>query len=323
MTSKHNHSNPYFLLLVVITISLISLALVVSWYTGQIWVRDLWQVCQIGLGHLQDRLSEAWQLVIPAMVLLVIVRSNLSIVRHIRATQRLKKLFLPLQEIAPARLTTLLPAHDLSVEDVVFLNLAVPHAFCLGVWRPRVWLTAGLVDLLTDTELAAVLAHETHHCRRRDPLRLLIGRTLKSGFFFLPVVGNLADAEELQQELAADQSAIRHFDNDLPLLCALQKLLAQSSAPVFFEAVYSPFNVTKARLQRLIYSSPSARPVLKQQLHLFFRWAINLGVITILSSTIFLSPQLEQEQVEIEQCVGQPISAVQHQSLLLDYSVGN
>ena len=54
--------------------------------------------------------------------------------------------------------------------------LAVTH----GLVRPRVAVSTGLIEALDASELTAVLVHERHHLRRRDPLRLLIERLLAS-----------------------------------------------------------------------------------------------------------------------------------------------
>ncbi len=222
------------------------------------------------------------------------------------STRGFVRLFLPHRESLPTRLQTLFKPHGLAAEDIVYLNLAVPHAFCLGFWRPRIWLTSGLVKLLTDEELAAVLAHEAYHYQRRDPLRLLISRALKAAFFFLPLVSDLAKSAELQQEVAADRSAIAHLGDDLPLLCALQKLITQDTKGASLpSATFNPFNVTEARLRRLIYPSQSA-PFSWQTW--FANWAINLGVVVILSSIGLLSTQPVVEHREIGACVVEDVA---------------
>ena len=286
MSQKHSQINLPFWLLIIVSISLTSLGLALSWAYGQTWLVILWHVCLASLQNLEEHLPLAWKLIIPAIFLLIAIRGSSSLMQQFRATSRMTHFFFPLQEAPPARLQVLLAAHKLAAENVVFLDLPVAHAFCLGFWRPRIWLTAGLVNLLTDEELATVLAHEAYHCRQRDPLRLLIGRTLKSAFFFLPLVGQLATAAELQQEVAADQAAITHLGNDLPLLCTIQKLLKLGPGAKLPSAVYSPFNVTEARLRRLIYPPQP------------FSWRIyltsglmNFGVLLILSSVVLLSVQ--------------------------------
>lgn len=85
---------------------------------------------------------------------------------------------------------------------------AQPRAFCAGLIRPRVYLTTGAVAILDDGALRAVLAHEDHHARRHDPLRLAAGRVLTSALFFLPGLGQLAERQQALAELSADESAV-------------------------------------------------------------------------------------------------------------------
>src|SRR5439155_13985574 len=67
-----------------------------------------------------------------------------------------------------------------------------PQAFCVGTIRPRIYVSVGALKRLSATELDAVLAHERHHQRRRDPLRLLVVEALAHGLFFLPALRPLA-----------------------------------------------------------------------------------------------------------------------------------
>ena len=303
----HNRANLYFWLLVAVVSGLLGLALAISWSYGQTWIQELWHVCQAKVRDLVEYWPLVWYLTVPGILVMIVIRGSRSLIQQLQATQRLVRLFYPLRETPPTRLQALLPVHGLSVEDVVFLNLAPVHAFSMGFWRPRLWLTVGLVNLLTDDELSAVLAHEAHHCRQRDPLRLLIIRTLKAAFFCLPPVGHLAEAAELQQELAADQSAISHLGSDLPLLCTLQKLLKQGSTGVVSSLVaYSPFNVTEARLRRLVYP---AQP--RDRRKLASIGLLNLGALIVLSSLVFLPAQALARHQAIGHCVAEPDISIQ------------
>jgi hypothetical protein len=89
-----------------------------------------------------------------------------------------------------------------------------PQAFCTGLVRPRIFVSTRAVDVLTPKQLTAVLAHEAHHVRRRDPLRLLVVRVVAEGLFFLPILGRLAQRYEELAEVAADEAALRTSGDD-------------------------------------------------------------------------------------------------------------
>ena len=84
-----------------------------------------------------------------------------------------------------------------------------PHAFCHGLLRPRICISSGALSTLGPAELAALLAHERHHARRRDPLRLAVARVLGSALFFLPALPRLLERYADEAELAADEAAAR------------------------------------------------------------------------------------------------------------------
>lgn len=103
----------------------------------------------------------------------------------------------------------------------LLVNKADPLAFCTGFLRPRVYISCGAIALLNEDELEAVLAHEAHHARRRDPMRICISRTLADGLFFLPALGSLARRYEALAEMAADDAAVERMRSRRPLASAL------------------------------------------------------------------------------------------------------
>jgi Zn-dependent protease with chaperone function len=84
-----------------------------------------------------------------------------------------------------------------------------PQAFCAGYLRPTVYVSRAALDLLGDAELDAVLAHEHHHRRVRDPLRLACGRILSRSLFFVPALRALFGRYADLAELNADDAAVR------------------------------------------------------------------------------------------------------------------
>ena len=83
-----------------------------------------------------------------------------------------------------------------------------PQAFCAGLLRPRVYISEAALELPAG-ELTAVLAHEAHHRRLRDPLRVALARAIGEGLFFLPAARRLPERYDAVAELAADRAAVR------------------------------------------------------------------------------------------------------------------
>ena len=113
--------------------------------------------------------------------------------------------------------------HELDGAFVRLFTSSRPQAFCAGLLRPRVFLSSTARDRLCQAELRAVLAHEGHHVRRRDPLRLLAARVLADALFFVPALRRLGRRYAELAELAADEAAVRAVGS-AALASALLKL---------------------------------------------------------------------------------------------------
>jgi Zn-dependent protease with chaperone function len=112
--------------------------------------------------------------------------------------------------------------------EALIVDDSRPQAFCTGLVRPRIYISRGALTMLDSSQLDAVVAHEAHHARRRDPLRIFIARALAEALFFLPVLRRLADRYAALAELAADEAAVRRSRTRQPLAAAL---LAFEEAP--------------------------------------------------------------------------------------------
>lgn len=91
---------------------------------------------------------------------------------------------------------------------VVCVNDDARYAYCAGLLSPRVYVSLGAVRSLRSDELEAVLLHEGHHLRRRDPLRSLIARVLGALFLSVPLISELVKRFEVARELDADHAAL-------------------------------------------------------------------------------------------------------------------
>jgi Zn-dependent protease with chaperone function len=92
--------------------------------------------------------------------------------------------------------------------EVVCLDTTEPLAFCAGALRPRLFVSRGLIENLRPLELQAVLLHEAHHARRRDPLRRATVHAAGDVLFFAPLMSWWARRYLDSSELAADRAAM-------------------------------------------------------------------------------------------------------------------
>ena len=127
-----------------------------------------------------------------------------------------------------------------------------PEAFCYGFLKPRICLTTGLLHTLTQEEAEAVLHHEYHHLKRRDPLRGLLWTVLDSTCWWQEKRGELA---HLHRELAADRGVIAACGRK-SLASALLKLLTYAESNnngARNGLAISGLSVTEARIEQLLY----------------------------------------------------------------------
>ena len=85
----------------------------------------------------------------------------------------------------------------------------VPLAYCLPGLRPRVVVSRGVLALLREDEIRAVLAHETAHLQQRHDLVVLPFAALGATFPGLPAVRIAREQVALLVEMLADDHAAR------------------------------------------------------------------------------------------------------------------
>jgi len=134
----------------------------------------------------------------------------------------------------------------------------VARAFCAGWLRPRVYISDGALEQLDAAELHAVVAHEDHHARRRDPLRLLVIAVLGEALFFMPVMRRLRERYAQLAEVAADEAAA-HATGAQPLAAALMRF-GETTAPGIV------VGIAPERVDALLGQAP--------------RWELSLSLLT-------------------------------------------
>jgi Zn-dependent protease with chaperone function len=167
-----------------------------------------------------------------------------------------------------------------------------PQAFCAGLLRPRIYISTGALRALAPEELEAVLAHEAHHARYRDPIRILFARMLSDSLFFLPVLHRLADRYAALAEIAADASAVRRHGGDRrPLAAALLAFDEQISSPMV--------GIAPERVDHLLGERP--------------RWELPLALLAwaIVAVLALVIVALRTAQATVHAAVSLPLIAAQ------------
>lgn len=126
-----------------------------------------------------------------------------------------------------------------------------PQAFCAGLLRPRVYVSTAALELLDEHALAAVLAHERHHARNRDPLRLACGRAFAAGMLFLPPVRRLLRRQHALTEISADDAARAEGIERAALASAMLSFSDASGA--------APVGIDPQRIDSLLGEPPQWR----------------------------------------------------------------
>lgn len=101
----------------------------------------------------------------------------------------------------------------------------VPLAITMGLMHPKIVLSTGLMNLLNEDELEAVIAHEMAHVKSRDPLTIFIMTLCSSTIWYIPILKWLNQQYRIMKELAADEYAIEKQETTVHLGSALLKML--------------------------------------------------------------------------------------------------
>ncbi|WP_052339911.1 M56 family metallopeptidase [Gorillibacterium massiliense] len=130
-----------------------------------------------------------------------------AVIREIAASLRWRKLELRLGDEERKRL--LCTEHGLSPMDLTVIDHNEPVAMTIGVLRPRIVLSTGLISTLSSVELRAVIAHEKFHLMKKHPLAMLLLSLLALTFWYIPIYKWVMDKYKVLIELMADRHAVQ------------------------------------------------------------------------------------------------------------------
>jgi TonB family protein len=145
--------------------------------------------------------TASWPWLATLFAVIWIAGSSLVLARRAAQCSRLAAL---VNSSAPGAPLSTGYGRDLPVR---YTNAAVEPGL-VGVWRPVLLLPRGIERRLAPTELAAVLAHELSHYRRRDNLTAVAHMLVEALFWFHPLVWWVGARLVAERENACDEAVI-------------------------------------------------------------------------------------------------------------------
>lgn len=212
-----------------------------------------------------------------ALILILIIALALGILSflvQLYKTHKLLKGLLINKVVIPTKLQKILISFGLE-NRLCLIKDSNLFSFCYGVFSPRIILTTALVSSLTNQELEAVLLHEKAHMKNLDPFKTLLGKTVASMFFFLPIFSELNKNMVATNELIADRFAINAQDGSSFLRGALKKILSEPQTAFATSPAISNPDHLEIRIKHLVNPSLSDR--------------LPLSLISIVTSILFIA----------------------------------
>jgi len=198
--------------------------------------------------------SDVAALFLLGIVVSAVVAGTTTIAATILLERRIAREWMPtLDQVRRARVRAVTRTAGVAARVVVFQH-ADPIACTRGAIRRTIWISDACVDALTDQELRAVLAHEQHHCDRRDPLRLQLVTICARSLVAFPIVASTAQRFRCAAEHAADDHA-RRVAGARATARALLKFADARPAPLL--AQFADATSISERVQRLL-DAPAA-----------------------------------------------------------------
>lgn len=166
-----------------------------------------------------------------------------------------------------------------TIEDCRVIPTDEPQAFVIGILKPEIYLSKGLIENSSRNALKATIAHEKAHLRQRAPLRRLIA--LVAFLFHLPPVAEVLSRQlALAQELSADEEAARAI-GDRTELAEIIVNFARRQKIEFVSAFEFGGSDIEARILNLLRTQRETKQI---TFHLLVAGALILFTLMILAA---------------------------------------
>jgi beta-lactamase regulating signal transducer with metallopeptidase domain len=144
-------------------------------------------------------------------------------------------------------------------------------AFTAGFLKPAVYASKALMESAHPKELRLILAHELHHVKKKDPLKVWILSFLTLCFPWCPLFAWVKARFLEEAEIQADDAALKAVNDPRLLAKTLLRLSAQGAGMIAaFFSQGSQNSILARRVMRLL-GLPKAKP--KNQPPLVLLWS--------------------------------------------------
>lgn len=140
---------------------------------------------------------------------------------------------------------------------VVILDQSKPRAFCFGFKNPKIYISTGLISLMSDNELEVILRHEKSHLEHNDSLAFFLASIVESLFPFFPIISDFIRVYRTEREVSADFAAVQDMKENSSITGALKKLLQYEPLP---RLAFVPDMISEDSLEARIRSLNALNP---------------------------------------------------------------
>ncbi|WP_134701351.1 M56 family metallopeptidase [Ammoniphilus sp. YIM 78166] len=138
-------------------------------------------------------------------------------------------------------------------EDIIVVNHQQSLAFSMGFKTPLIVLSSGLINILDQQEIEAVVHHETYHQKNYDSLKTFVLQVIAYSLWYIPLTKWCYQNYKIISELSADEYAIQKMGSEIGLGSALIKLIKNCfSVPTAPVIVHFSDESVNYRLKQLV-----------------------------------------------------------------------
>lgn len=170
-------------------------------------------------------------------------------------------------------------------DTIVVVEHEQPIALTMGFLRPKIVLSTGLIRMLDEDELEAVIRHEEYHLLHLDPLKTLMTYLASTILWYVPILKWCHNVYKISCEVWADRYAIERTGSAHGLGGALLKLVKAKTVNIpFAHASFSDTSMN-VRIRQLVDPEASVPVRMPWRAAL-----VSLHVIVLITGLLLPSP---------------------------------